>query len=67
MLSVILLFLLLAAIFVGIIGCIVCFLFGVAKAFQPYLQDREKWEDLKAKFDKAWDDKEEAEKGIIKS
>jgi hypothetical protein len=62
MLSAFLLFVVLVLLFVGIVGCIFCYLFGTAKAFQPYLKDRKKWEDFKAQLDKVWDEKEKAEK-----
>lgn len=62
MLAALFLFLFLVALFVGVVGCIFCYLYGLAKAFQPYLKDRKKWEDLKAQLDKAWDEKEKAEK-----
>lgn len=62
MLSAFLLFVVLVLLFVGIVGCIFCYLFGTAKAFQPYLKDRKKWEDFKVQLDKVWDEKEKAEK-----
>ena len=61
MLSAFLLFVVLVLLFIGIVGCIFCYLFGTAKAFQPYLKDRKKWEDFKAQLDKARDEKEKAE------
>lgn len=62
MLAALFLFLFLVALFVGVVGCLFSYLYGVAKAFQPYLKERQKWEDLKAQLDKAWEEKEKSEK-----